>query len=158
MMPGARWAPPLALLLGACAGHADRLASGRFEIPLVIVVAPVLDGTPAVLYATFANGTSRADTLIAVTVPVADSATLHQMVTRGAGMVMSPLASLPIAAHHEVRLQPGGYHVMLEGLRAKLVPGDSLPVTFRFAVGGDTTVLARIVRYRDLEQALQDGS
>jgi copper(I)-binding protein len=144
----------LTLALAGCARRASRLTSGRLEIPLVIAVAPVVE-TPAVLYATVVNGTDRPDTLTGLTAAIADSTTLHQMIQRGAGMAMSRLGALPLPAHSEVRFHPGGYHAMLEGLRARLTPGDSIPVTFHFALRGDTTVFARVLRYADLDRALE---
>ena len=144
----------LCLALAGCAGHAHRVATGRVDVPLAVVVAPVLDG-PAVLYATIANGTDRPDTLRSLSTRAADATTLHETVRGEAGMVMRPLASLPVPAHQEVRLRPGGYHAMLAGLRSTLTPGDSIPVMFRFARQGETAAFARIVRYSDLERVLQ---
>lgn len=146
----------LTVTLAGCGRRANRLTSGRLEIPLAVAVEPVLN-TPGVLYATIVNGTDGPDTLTGLTAPIADSTTLHQMVQRGAGMAMGPLGDLPLPAHSEVRFHPGGYHAMLEGLRARLTPGDSIPVTFHFALRGDTTVLARVVRYADLDRALEGG-
>jgi copper(I)-binding protein len=143
--------------LAGCARPANPLSSGRLEIPLAIAVEPVLD-TPGVLYVSVVNGTDRPDTLTGLTAAIADSTTLHQMIQRGAGMVMSPLGALPLPPHYQVRFHPGGYHAMLEGLHARLTPGDSIPVTFHFALRGDTTVLARVVRYADLDRALEEGS
>jgi copper(I)-binding protein len=147
----------LTVALAGCARRTHRLTSGRLEVPLLIVVEPVLN-TPAVLYASIVNGTDRPDTLTGLAAAIADSTTLHQMVQRGMSMAMSPLAALPLAAHGEVRFHPGGYHAMLEGLHARLTPGDSIPVTFHFALRGDTTVFARVVRYADLDRALEGGT
>ena len=45
---------------------------------------------------------------------------------------MSHLETLELAPGQAVTLAPGGMHLMLMGLREKLVEGESFPVTLRF--------------------------
>jgi copper(I)-binding protein len=37
-------------------------------------------------------------------------------------------------------LEPGGLHIMLIGLKQKLAPGDSIPLTLVFEHAGEVTV------------------
>jgi len=75
---------------------------------------------------------SRDVELVSVESPVAGSASIHET-TMSAGMArMRPVATLKIAAGRSLELKPGGYHVMLEGLKKPLVKGDSVPLTLVF--------------------------
>jgi periplasmic copper chaperone A len=51
-------------------------------------------------------------------------------------MRMRPLPSLDIPAGKPVTLQPGGLHVMLEGLKVPLRQGQSFPVDLQFEKAG----------------------
>ena len=67
--------------------------------------------------------------LVAVRTPVAASASLHQMQMQGQTMSMHEVDGVDLPAGQEVRLGPGGYHVMLFGLKQQLKAGDSVPLT-----------------------------
>lgn len=43
-------------------------------------------------------------------------------------MRMRPLSDLDISAGKTVELKPGGYHIMLTGLKAPIKTGDSVPI------------------------------
>jgi copper(I)-binding protein len=45
---------------------------------------------------------------------------------------MRALERLDLPAGKAVQLQPGGYHLMLQDLKAPLQPGTSIPVTLTF--------------------------
>ena len=100
---------------------------------------PAID--EGVVYATLRNTTSRPVTLVGASSPVARHAELHRSMAMHEmngmnAMGMRPVARVTIPAHGTLRLQPGGDHVMLLGLRQQLAAGQRFPVTFRFAGGG----------------------
>jgi copper(I)-binding protein len=68
-------------------------------------------------------------TLVAVRTPAADSAELHQMQMRGQQMSMHAVDAVALPAGQEVDFGPGGYHVMLFGLKRQLKEGDSVALT-----------------------------
>jgi protein SCO1/2 len=103
------------------------------------------------VYLTVANDGDAADTLIAIESPVAARARVHREVTQGDMMAMEPMAALPVPPHGVVRLAPGGLHIMLEGLRRRLVVGDTVALVLVFRVAGRLSVRASVVRYADLE-------
>ncbi len=72
---------------------------------------------------------AKAATLVAVKTPVAANAELHEMQMKGSMMSMHPVQSVPLPAGQDVVLGPGGYHVMLFGLKQQLKDGDSVPLT-----------------------------
>jgi periplasmic copper chaperone A len=115
------------------------------------LVAPV-PGSPAVLYVWFTNPTGRADTVTAVRVADADSAQVHRTMSMGNGMErMTPVAALPVAPHDTVKLAPGGFHIMVFGLRGGLTAGDSTPVTVTFRNAGDVQGYARVITYAQVD-------
>ena len=59
-------------------------------------------------------------------------------------MKMRPVASLTVEPGKPVTLAPGGYHIMLTGLKQALKQGDSFPVTLSFAKAGQVTATATV--------------
>jgi periplasmic copper chaperone A len=99
------------------------------------VRAPVGATDLTAAYFTIEGGPS--DTrLISISSPSADSASLHRTVTDASGMTgMQALDAIPIPARQLVQLAPGGYHVMLEGLRPSLAIGDHVELDLVFDGG-----------------------
>lgn len=73
--------------------------------------------------------------VIAVSSSIAHSASLHSMTHEGGVMKMRELDILPLPAKQEVKLSPGGTHIMLDDLKRPLGVGDSVPLilTIKFA-------------------------
>jgi copper(I)-binding protein len=67
--------------------------------------------------------------LVAVTSPVAATVEVHEMKMDGGVMKMGAVPSLDLPAGQAVELKPGGYHVMLMGLKQQLKAGDQVPLT-----------------------------
>jgi len=74
--------------------------------------------------------------LVAARTPVAKTASVHEMSMSGGVMRMRPIAKLDIGANETVTLAPGGYHVMLEGLKKPLSKGESVPFSLVFEKKG----------------------
>jgi hypothetical protein len=90
--------------------------------------------------------TGAPDRLVGVETPVADKAELHESVAEGGVMKMRPLAAAPVEPGKPLILKPGGYHVMLMGLRRTLKEGDEFPATIHFAAAGAVGVTARVAK------------
>jgi copper(I)-binding protein len=121
------------------------------------VVASLGDGSPGALYFVVANTGSVPDTLVAIETASAESAELHHSAERDGIRSMEPVAELVIPAGAQVRLEPGGFHVMLIDLTDELVPGDTIEVTAVFGHAGRVSVRARAVSYFELADGLGDG-
>jgi len=98
----------------------------------------------AVVYATLHDNGSHAVALVGVSTPIAHSAELHESTPTSGGsmqgmampaMAMHLVARIVVPPHGTAVLRPGGYHVMLLGLRRPLAAGTRFPVTFHFADG-----------------------
>ncbi|WP_018078601.1 copper chaperone PCu(A)C [Thiobacillus denitrificans] len=80
--------------------------------------------------------------LVTVATPVAAAVELHFMRMDGERMEMRELESIRLPAGKTVRLEPGGLHAMLIGLKAPLGGGDSVPMTLtvRDGAGKQSTI------------------
>jgi periplasmic copper chaperone A len=67
--------------------------------------------------------------LVAASTPAAARAEVHEMKMQGQTMTMHEVDAIELPAGKEVVLGPGGYHVMLFGLKQQLKEGDSVPLT-----------------------------
>jgi len=67
--------------------------------------------------------------LVGVATPVAATAEVHEMRMDGDVMRMRAVDGLDLPAGTPVQLKPGGYHLMLTGLRQALTKGTTVPVT-----------------------------
>ena len=81
-----------------------------------------------------------------IAAPVATRAELHESFTEQGVSKMRGIAALPITAGNPVTLAPGGYHIMLMGLKQQLKEGDSFPVTLTFDHSGQLTTTVTVRR------------
>lgn len=70
--------------------------------------------------------------LVGVETPVAERGELHEMQMQGDVMRMRRIDGLELPPHQTVELKPGGYHVMLQQLKAPLQAGTQVPLTLVF--------------------------
>lgn len=85
------------------------------------------------------------DRLTGGSTPRAASLQVHEMKTENGMMKMAELtAGLPLPAGRAVALAPGGNHLMLIGLTAPLVAGETVPLTLQFASAPAITVQAQV--------------
>ncbi len=67
--------------------------------------------------------------LVDVRSPLASTVEIHEMALRNNIMTMRPVSSLELPAGKSVELKPGGFHLMLFGLKQAIKEGDIVPVT-----------------------------
>jgi len=102
---------------------------------------PAAAGINGAGYLIIVNHGRLADTLIGVTSPAAARGSIHQSAMAANGvMTMRQLPSLAIAPGATVRFAPGGYHLMLEGLKRPLKVGETVPAVLTFAKAGRAPV------------------
>jgi hypothetical protein len=96
------------------------------------------------------RNTGEADRLVAAASDVAAHVELHEsmaamhMGSMGSVMTMHRVASIAVAAHGTTLLKPGGYHIMLIGLKHPLKAGDTIPLRLTFAAAGTIAVTAAV--------------
>lgn len=102
-------------------------------------------------FMTLSNPSSKPVKVVGVQSPAAARAEIHQTVTlnnsQGEATGMRPVAALVIPAGGKVELGPGGYHIMLIGLKQPLKEGQKLKLTLKLGDGQllsvEATVMAR---------------
>lgn len=81
------------------------------------------------------NRTASADAIVAASSPAATSVELHSASIQNGVMRMRQLERIALPAGGSIKFAPGGLHLMLKGLRQRLVPGQRISVTLRLASG-----------------------
>jgi copper(I)-binding protein len=90
--------------------------------------------TIAAAYVTVMSPTG--DRLTGASTPVAASAGIHEQTIADGVMSMRQIDGIDLPAGQAVTLKPSGLHIMLQGLKQKLVAGESFPLTLTFAKAG----------------------
>ena len=96
-----------------------------------------------VVYLTITD-TGTPDQWVASQTPVAAAAELHESKTANGMSSMTAVDSLPVAPGHPITLAPGGYHLMLTGLKHPLKAGDQFPLTLRFLHAEPVTITVAV--------------
>lgn len=86
-----------------------------------------------------------ADRLVGVSTDQAAMAMLHENATTNGVSQMRMLEAVDIPANGQVALEPGGKHIMLEGLRGELVKGLRFEVQLTFDKSGRKVVPVTVV-------------
>jgi len=140
-MPAVLLAVVLGALLAACGGA----ATPSIVVSDAWVRAPTGTGSLTAAYFTITNNGSSADTLLSVTSPAASMAMVHQTTTDPDGMsAMLPVPRLEVAAGTTVRLEPGAYHVMLDGIPPDTAVGATIELDLQFEHAGQVVVQAAV--------------
>jgi len=131
----------LSLLLSASLALAEDYKLGDLEISQPWSRATPPTAPTAGGFLTVINKGTTPDRLIAVRTTAAGQAQIHQMKMEGDVMRMRELDNgLDIPAGATVTLAPGGYHLMLVGLKAPFKAGTRVPVTLVFEKAGSIDV------------------
>ncbi len=100
---------------------------------------------PTAAYLVIDNPTAGADALVSVSSPDATTCELHESMTDPSAMTgMQPVDRVEIPAGGQVRLAPGGFHVMVMGLRRPLADGERLELDLHFEHAGRVVVSAEV--------------
>jgi copper(I)-binding protein len=104
------------------------------------MMGDAMGGTGAA-YFLIENAGSEADRLILAAADVADVVEIHEIADNNGVMEMRPLADgLEIPAGETVALEPGGYHIMLIGLKDDLTAGMTFDLILTFEHAGEVVV------------------
>jgi copper(I)-binding protein len=119
------------------------------EVGHLAIYAPYVPAPPAdiaALYFVVVNEGDEPDRLIGISSAAAGMAMLHQSVTDGDTMRMTPVeGGLETPPAGEVVLAQGGYHVMLMSLVETLEVGDIVHATLEFEIAGTVMIEAPVI-------------
>jgi copper(I)-binding protein len=148
----------IGLLLAACSGSAgSQGTSSTMEIkdawarPVAVMQmednssngdmsGDQMNGSNGAAYFTIVNKDSTADRLISAESDVANAVEIHETTMKDNVMSMSPVEAIEVPPNGQVELKPGGYHIMMVGLKQDLNVGDSVTLTLVFEKAGRITV------------------
>ena len=102
-------------------------------------------GKNGAAYARLTNKGTKPDRLVDVKSSIAARVEIHTHIKDGDIMRMRQVeGGIPVAPGESVTMKPGGYHVMLIGLKKKLETGSSFSLTFVFENGGEVKTMAEV--------------
>ena len=120
------------------AAPAQQVAESKIMVMEPFARASIPNGA---VYMTLKNEGSVDDALVSAASDVAEAAELHESKMDENGvMKMGPVPNIPIPAGGSATLQPGGFHIMLMGLKKQLAPGDKFSLTLNFEHAAAQTV------------------
>lgn len=131
----------LALAIAAvpAIGHEYKVGTLTIHHPWTKATAP--GAKVAGGYVEFVNAGTEADRLLGGSFAEAERFEIHEMTMEGDVMKMAEVAGgLPIPAGETVALKPGGYHIMLMGLKRALTEGEKIAGTLQFERAGTVQV------------------
>ena len=103
-------------------------------------VRPGAIGMNTALYFKVENNSDKADTLLSVKSSIADVVQTHETYKKGDMMGMREVKAIAIEPNSTFEFKPGGYHVMVIGLKKDLRKGDAAEFTLHLKNAGDINV------------------
>ena len=154
MMWGVRLKTTLVVLCVCGALSASVAVRAETTLRVTEAWAPASPPTAAngVAYMTVINRGQAPDRLVGVSGTVSEVAELHTHVTEGNMMQMRRVEAMEIQSGTPAVLQPGGFHIMLIGLKQPLVAGQTFPLRLRFERAGEITVEVSVRTYGERHQ------
>ncbi len=132
-----------ALSVAALGAQAQAAKAGAISVESAYARATVAGQPAGGGFLRLVNGGAD-DRLVAASSEVATAVELHMMSMKGDVMQMRQIDAIDVKAGQTVELKPGGYHLMLMGLKAPLKAGSSFPVKLKFEKAGEVTVNVKV--------------
>ena len=116
----------------------------------VMVMDPWARATPGraangAAYFTVVNRGAAPDRLVGADSPAADRVELHTHIHDGGVMRMRKVEAVDLGPGGSVTFRPGGYHVMLMGLKRSLRQGETFPLNLRLEKSAAVTVTVKVM-------------
>jgi periplasmic copper chaperone A len=125
----------------ALPAQAADVTAGHLKISAAWARATPKGASVGGAYLKITNTGKTPDRLVGGSTSVAKEVQIHEMSMANGVMKMRPVAGgLEIKPGQTVTLKPGGYHVMLIGIKEPLKQGEHFKVTLEFAKAGKVEV------------------
>ena len=135
-------AAPFACLAGPAAAQQARAGDLSIKDAVVRAMPPGAPNTAA--YLTIVNKGSRPDALISASCDCAKSVEPHLSHVMNGQATMMPAGPVTVPAKGVVSFSPGGYHLMVMGLKGPLKDGSVQEMTLKFRRAGAVKVPFRV--------------
>jgi copper(I)-binding protein len=130
----------LAALLAASPALAHAYKAGPLQIAHPWARETPVGATMGAGYLSVTNTGTEADRLIAVETAGAAKVEMHESTTENGVAKMRPVTAVEIPAGVTTALKPGGFHLMLVGLKESLAEGMRIPAVLVFEKAGRVEV------------------
>jgi len=111
----------------------------------------------AAIYLTFRNDGDSSKIISSVSTPIAQQAMFHETTEQNGMSKMKHLGKIVVAPGDQVKLTPGGMHLMLMGLSLKPTT-KKIQLTLHFESGEQQTLLVPITSSNDRKNAIESKS
>ncbi|KQQ91031.1 copper chaperone PCu(A)C [Aureimonas sp. Leaf324] len=141
-----RGATALVLACATLAAASMTAEAHEFKVGSIGIEHPWSRATPpgartGAGYLALSNSGTETDRLVSAASPMAEKVEVHEMTIVDGVMNMSQVAGgIEIPAGGEAALAPGGFHLMLVGIKEPFKQGDMVPVTLTFEKAGSVEV------------------
>ena len=116
-----------------------------------LYVRAVTPGQPnSAAFLTLRNTASRDHALVGGETVAAEVVELHSHVAEGGMVRMRRVDRIELPAGQEVTLKPGGFHLMLIGLKQSLTPGEEVAFELEFADGSRKVLRAPVQKIKTM--------
>jgi len=101
-------------------------------------------GKNSAAYLSIHNHSPNDDYLIEAKTNVAAMTSIHNHINDKGIIKMRAVQQIAIPANDNIKLQPGGFHIMLMGLKKPLLEGDKFDLTLVFKKAGNVLCTVRV--------------
>jgi periplasmic copper chaperone A len=134
----------LALAAGAVRADPHQVRKGDITVSSRIVRASIPGSPNSAAYMVISNAGGAPDALIAARCACAVKVDIHKTEDMRGMSTMVSAAPVAVPPHGQVMFQPGGYHLMLTGLKEPLRDGGQQIITLVFKRAGAISASFRI--------------
>lgn len=126
-------------LVATAAAQADDMAAGDMSVTGAWFRTLVAN-RPAGGYFVLENGGDNDRMLIGASSPACAKTMLHRTTEENGVAKMLKAGHVEVPAHGSIAFEPGGYHIMCMKPGDRMKPGNTVPVTLKFADGATLSV------------------
>lgn len=108
-------------------------------------------------YLVIDNPTGKDEELLSAATNISSLATIHTTRKKEGMMEMVAVDSVVVPAGGQIKLEPGGYHLMLTGLKRGPSEGDLVKIMLKFKHAGRITITAPVRVGRLLDHMMKKG-
>lgn len=119
-------------------------ASMAIQVKAPVIDSQIPNNNGAEIFMSLINNGTAAHQLIAVICAVATKLQLHATTKIQNKMSMQQIHAIPLSPNSEQDLQLDNLHIMMMGLKRKLIPGEIVPITLIYDDGTWQTVDATV--------------
>ena len=128
-------------ILAAC--QSSKITTGVLDVQNAWA-RPAASGDNGAIYFIIENGTAEDDALLSGQSDVAAAVEMHQSQMEGDHMSMHQQDQIALPAGGAVEFSPGGFHIMLVGLRRDLKAGQTFDITLVFDRAGEKKITVTV--------------